>query len=533
MKLVFAGLSVVAILSGMAFGQSANTTAKFEVADVHTSVRVANSTPTVTGGVLRGERYDLKNASMLDLIKTAWNVGAATVVGGPNWLEKDRFDVIAKAPRSTPPETIRLMLQSLLIDRFSLTVHRDTRPMKAFAITAGKNKSKLREATGAGAAGCDQPQNSQAGTVASVTVSCRNITMEAFAQGLRGRAGDYLTSPVVDATGLKGAWDFELKWNTRSQLPQAGPEGITIFDAVDKQLGLKLELQEVQMPVLVVDSVNEEPTANAPGVADALPSGPPAEFEVADIKLSKPDTKAAARVRPGGRLELEGYTLKMLMKYAWNISGDDMVVGGPKWVDSTKYNIVGKVPAAPGQANVSVDPEDLRLMLRSLLMDRFKLAVHNETRSVSTYALLAAEPKLTKADPSNRSACKDAPAAQKDPRIANPALSRFIACQNTTMAEFAEQLQGLAPGYIRNPVVDATGLNGAWDFTLAFSRSSLLQSGTAQGDDVTKSAGVAADPNGALSVPDAIRSQLGLRLELQKRPLPVLVIDHVEETTEN
>src|SRR5205085_1052228 len=96
--------------------------------------------------------------------------------------------------------------------------------------------------------------------------------------------GTYLPDPVVDRTALAGAWDFDLKWTPRNRIAQAGSDAITLFDALDKQLGLKLEPQKLPLPVLLVDSVNQTPTPNAPDVASKIPPPPPAEFEVATIK---------------------------------------------------------------------------------------------------------------------------------------------------------------------------------------------------------------------------------------------------------
>jgi len=90
----------------------------------------------------------------------------------------------------------------------------------------------------------------------------------------------------------------------------------------------------------------------------------------------------------------------------------------------------------------------------------------------------------------------------------------------------------VANGYVHAAVLDKTGLNGAYDFTLSFSAIGILQNGL-QGPGQRGAAG-AADPNGALSLPDAVSKQLGLKLELEKRLAPVLVIDHVEQKpTEN
>jgi uncharacterized protein (TIGR03435 family) len=105
-------------------------------------------------------------------------------------------------------------------------------------------------------------------------------------------------------------------------------------------------------------------------------------------------------------------------------------------------------------------------------------------------------------------------------------------CQNVTMAQFVEQLQSIAPTYIVYPVLDATGIDGAWDFTLTFSAVNLnlnLGGGGRGGGLPSTGAGGPSDPNGAISLFNAIDKQLGLKLEMHKRPEPVFVIDHIEE----
>jgi uncharacterized protein (TIGR03435 family) len=335
---------------------------------------------------------------------------------------------------------------------------------------------------------------------------------------------------VFDSTGLEGFWDFDLKWTFRGFLAQAGSDGITIFDALDKQLGLKLEPQKAPEPVIVVDSVNQTPTANPSGVATSLPPGPPPEFEVAEIKPSMPGAKQNARLQ-NGRLDVQAFPMKNLIKLAWDINSDELLAGAPKWVESARFDITAK--ASTGGPEEQPDFETLRLMLRALLVDRFKMVTHMEERPVNSYTLIAVKPKLQKADPSNRTRCKEGPPpATKDARDTNPILSRLLTCVNTTMAQFAEQFQRLAPGYIHTPVMDATGLDGTWDFTLSFSPASQLQrDGARPGDAGPQSGSLSAtsDPNGALSLFEAINKQLGLKLEMQKRPNPVLVIDHIEE----
>jgi uncharacterized protein (TIGR03435 family) len=524
-------ISFTALLSGSVFGQSATPPPAFDLAEIR--VLTGSARPYMSGGVLRDGRYDVRNATMVDLIGLAYGVETDKVLGGPNWLAADRFDVLAKAPPSTPPDTLKLMLQTLLADRFKLAVHTDSKPMPVFVLTVGKGKPKIKEAEGSGNSGCQGvPQNPEPDTVPYALIACRNVTMDIFALNLRGMAGAYITNTVVNSTGLKGSWDFDLKWTARALLSRAGADGITVFDAVEKQLGLKLEPQKAPTPVIVVDSVNEKPTDNPAGVTQTLPAPPPAEFEVADIRPSRPDEQQNGRMQ-NGRLDLQAFPLKQLIMVAWDINGDDLLAGAPKWLDSAKFDVVAK--ASTGVTGNQVDIDVLRIMLRALLVDRFKLATHTEDRPVNAYTLLAVKPKLKQADPSNRTGCKEGPPpGTKDPRDANPILSRLITCQNMTMAQFAAALQGLASGYIHSPVVDATELEGAWDFTLNFSPIGLIQGGAGgrggqSAQPAAGSAAAASDPSGALSLPDAVSKQLGLKLEMQKRPTPVLVIDHIEE----
>ena len=110
------------------------------------------------------------------------------------------------------------------------------------------------------------------------------------------------------------------------------------------------------------------------------------------------------------------------------------------------------------------------------------------------------------------------------------------------MNEFAEQLQRMAPGYIQSPVRNATGLEGRYDFTLTFAPAGAGRGGDGRGGKRGGPAapspsgvlGEASDPTGVMTLPEAVDRQLGLKLEMQKRPVTVWVIDHVERRpTEN
>src|SRR6266478_2104508 len=100
MRRAVAAVGLIVVVSCPTFGQSPETTATFAVADLHVRPPSRNPNPFMTGGVLRASRYDLRNATMLDFITTAYEVDRDTVLGGPSWLESKRYDLIAKAPAS-------------------------------------------------------------------------------------------------------------------------------------------------------------------------------------------------------------------------------------------------------------------------------------------------------------------------------------------------------------------------------------------------------------------------------------------------
>jgi uncharacterized protein (TIGR03435 family) len=508
----------------------AQTSPAFDIADVRVSAR--NIGPRRPAAVFRAGRYEILQANMVELIRTAYNVEPENVTGGPSWLEIDRFDVIAKTAPSTSPEAARLMLQALLADRFKLVVHKDTRPLPAFVLTLGKGKPKLKEADGSGGSGC-RPQPPEASRLYALFI-CRNVTMEVLVARLRQSGGAYFEYPVVDSTGLKGTWDFEVGWTPRLALQRTG-EGVSVFEAVEKQLGLKLEQQNVPTPVIVVDRANETPTDNPPGVTAKLPPPPPTEFEVADLKLSSPGARPAGgfQVR-GGSLDLRGFPLQALITLAWDIPPGQELGGAPKWLDSISVDLVAKVSTTLAPANGPIPLDDLRPMLRTLLTERFKMKTHYEDRPVTAYTLAAVKPKLQKADPANRTKCKTERAPATD---SSPPLLQAV-CKNMTMAQFAGELPTIAQSYLHYLVPDGTGIEGAWDFAFSFSvvppGGGGGRNGGAprKGGDPAPSPGgadAAPDPSGGISLFDALTRQLGLKLEMQKRSVPVFTIDRMEE----
>jgi uncharacterized protein (TIGR03435 family) len=560
MMRALAVVAAAALLPAAAFSQAAEHP-QFEAADVHVAPQTTNR--FARGGTIHGARYELHNASMLDLITRAYGIDDDKVLGGPSWLEMDRFDLIAKVPAGTTPDNLKLMLQSLLADRFNLTIHQDTKPFPAFSLTVGK-RLLIKPSEGTGAPSCatdikapPQPISDGGPVPITFNFTCHNETMAAFAEEIRfmpqPRPNSGNSRPIVDQTELKGAWNIEFSYTLN-----AGPGALPtpISDVLEKQLGLKLEAATLALPIIEVKSANQTPTPNSPEAMKLFPPLP-TEFDVAEVKPSAPsDNNSPAMMVMGGgmmvvarggggggggrgggspvlqngRLNLQGMPLKSLIMLAWDLPSEDYLLGIQKWMETDRFDVIGKVPAGP-VADAFTDMDAMKPLLRALLLDKFKLSVHTEEKPVNGFVLLAVKPKPKKADPGGRTKWSEGPPQDtKDPRIANPALSRLVNCENMTMAQFATLLPNMAGGYVRTPVLDETGLEGAWDFTVNFSPAGLVNGGGRGGRGGGGEPGndSASDPSGGLSLQDAIQKQLGLKLDTQKRPRPVLVIDHAD-----
>jgi len=533
MERILQSAVLATLLCGAAIAQTAPASQAFDAADVHVSTPSSNAFMRV--GFSRG-RYEVHTATMLDLITIAYAVDGESVYGGPNWLETDRFEIAAKAPADSSEADRVAMLRALLADRFKLVVHKDEKPLDVFALTAGK-KVQLKESTGSGDADCN-PVGS--GPQPYIALECRNFSMADFAKQFRQMAGGYVTHQMVDFTGLKGTYDFTLKWTARGRLraAAANPEGeanpgISFFEAVDKQLGLKITPEKRSVPVIVVDSVNRTPTANAAGVGKSLPDVP-TEFEVATVKPARPGNQTRRiQPKPGGRIEVENIPLKSLIALSWSFEQDeDRIVGAPKWIETSSYDIVAKT--ADFKMTEPPPFDTVRLMIGALLKERFKLAVHTEDQPVQVWELVVGKrgSKLKEADPASRSTCTR---SAGDGGAANVPMINY-SCTNTTMVQLAAAMHNIAPAYVDHVAVDATGLKGAYDFTLSWTPKGIVtgQAGRGGGDRANAAdpnqPGVASDPSGGITFFDAVEKQLGLHLEGgRKRPQQVLVIDHIEQ----
>jgi uncharacterized protein (TIGR03435 family) len=197
-----------------------------------------------------GNRFTARNASVRMLILWAYDAADWQVSGGPDWLGSDRFDIEAKPDHPASREQTMAMVQSLLADRFHLTMHHGQKELPVYALAVDKSGPRL--AAHQGELGFQQAVRRGApGHVAFL-----NVRMPRFAWFLKTEVG----REVIDKTGLAGNYDFKLEW-VPDDLAQKDASGPNLFTAVREQLGLKLESQKGLVDFLIIDRA-EKPAAN-------------------------------------------------------------------------------------------------------------------------------------------------------------------------------------------------------------------------------------------------------------------------------
>ena len=249
-------------------------------------------------------------------------------------------------------------------------------------------------------------------------------------------------------------------------------------------------------------------------------------FEVATIKPAAPDARGK-RISPGpgGGLRMANMTLNDMVEFAWDVQ-PFQVSGGPAWLDSASYDIVAKPEAKASQS-------ELKVMLQSLLTDRFHLRTHQETKEMPIYALVLArkdgklgpdlaeskEGSCEKFDPSH-------PAPPPQPGAAPPRYCGNMMISPTRLDVFGHTIPELTPllsRMVEREVVDQTGLKGNYDISLQFPRDETPLSPDA--------------PPARLDLAPILFStfpdRLGLKFESQKGPVEMIVVDAAERPSEN
>ncbi|MEI9811649.1 MAG: TIGR03435 family protein [Acidobacteriota bacterium] len=243
---------------------------------VFTGLRYTGGSQLNAGGTLR--------SLMALAFQIQPNAANDVLIGLPKSADSQVWDITAKFPnvgegaplavseRSQPPpySVVLEMLRGLLAEHFQLKTHIENRETTVYALTAVNGKLKLTKAADSERSDCKPAPNApkpfpNLGTM----VDCRNITMAEFARNLEQATG-FFDHPIVDATGLEGGWSFFLGWSRArgpqapnpnqpaAAIPDSPDDYMSSYDAVERQLGLKLVKQKRSIPVVVVDHVSEQ-----------------------------------------------------------------------------------------------------------------------------------------------------------------------------------------------------------------------------------------------------------------------------------
>jgi uncharacterized protein (TIGR03435 family) len=242
-------------------------------ADADPSFDVATIKPNDTGAtsmqglILNGRNFSTRASSLEDLISFAYDVQAKQIIGAPDWINKDRYDIAAVPDQegSPNPKQVKLMIQKLLADRFKLTFHHDKRELSAYVLTIGSAGQKLTPTQATGTL----PGLGLARKPEGLMVMVNNGTIPDFTGFLQTLI---LDRPVVDQTALPGRFDFRFTFTpddsefnghppplpAKTDSTEAAPD---IFQAMLQQVGLKLTPEKTPVDVLSIDHV-EKPSAN-------------------------------------------------------------------------------------------------------------------------------------------------------------------------------------------------------------------------------------------------------------------------------
>jgi uncharacterized protein (TIGR03435 family) len=216
------------------------------------AVAIRRSEPPLDGVYLRNEpkRLDYHNATLLECISQAYGIDARQIVG-PDWLGADRFTLVGVTAAEVSTPDLMLMLQSALEDRFHLSAHHEQRNRPAYLLVVSDHGTKLKKSTAT-------TRSIRPTTGPENGFSFAVISIPDFVRSFLSVRMIHLDRPVIDATALEGTFDFTLTWSPAG----AEPEGPSIFEALEEQLGLKLVPKTMPMDTLILDHLDRTPTGN-------------------------------------------------------------------------------------------------------------------------------------------------------------------------------------------------------------------------------------------------------------------------------
>jgi len=227
---------------------------EFEVATVKKSPPPGADSAVTAGLKLDGAQLRIGALTLRDYIGMAYRVKVYQIAG-PDWIATERFDIAAKLPAGTKADQFPAMMQELLADRFGLKFHREPKEMPVYALVLGKNGPKFKES----APDAVRVSN-HGGNGRKENMTLTKASMDSLVAGIWNDFG--MDRPILDKTGLKRLYDIRLEATPMYRIddnPNAGD--ITVFSAVQDQLGLRLESQRGSVEVLIVDHI-EKPSKN-------------------------------------------------------------------------------------------------------------------------------------------------------------------------------------------------------------------------------------------------------------------------------
>ena len=283
----------LAVLFGCAVMQAQPATKlEFEVASIKPSPPPAPGMAILVGcrggpGSSDPALYTCQNISLSNLVTMAYRI-AYYELSAPDWATVTRFDLRAKMPEDTTKEQLALMMQSLLADRFKLAVHRESREIQRYELTVAKNGPKFKEAAAPAPADSaaiapgppkldkeGYPVIGPRGGMAIMYDKARLYQPEMTMTMLAGQLSAQMRGPVVDATGLTGKYEISLYWSagdslrTAAPTPGGGPTpvdtvstGPDLKQALQEQLGLRVESKKGPVEFVIVDHAEKTPTEN-------------------------------------------------------------------------------------------------------------------------------------------------------------------------------------------------------------------------------------------------------------------------------
>jgi len=244
--------SLVALTGFAALGQQ--SAARFEVASVKRAASDASPGDIPRNMAQSPGSFEMRNVPLRYCLEWAYDLKDFEIAG-PEWIKADeRYDILAKASGPATDDQMKPMLQTLLLERFQMKIHREGRTMEAYVLLPGKGAADVKEA----AAG--EESRLAPGKNGRVEFHKFGISRLAF---LLTRRMDH---PVIDLTGLKGIYDYSVDLSGLSEFSgpaSPDPNGVSIFSAIQQDLGLKLEARKQQpIEMLVIDAVNKTPIEN-------------------------------------------------------------------------------------------------------------------------------------------------------------------------------------------------------------------------------------------------------------------------------